>query len=223
MEFVESIIKTNCEIFYLNDSKSRSLQVCLNSVQPVFQLAIRLSALDHGYHIDISIESWKKMLEKCQKINSSIGRRIEEIVFINNQLKVFTQTRHGEIAVCFMDFSSQRVNMKSKTFNKMYAVSSKVTLSYQRYEKHINTNANALKSLIESITQKNCDCNKQKNYLSLVHLLDELKNKPTDNIKIFPSRTVGNPKIGHDESETEYSGDDDDDGCSRDYCRHCCY
>lgn len=206
MEFIKSLVTEDSKELYLNKSQSRSLQVCLDSVHPEPKLVIRLLAThdDREFHVDFTLDSWESMLSVQEDICSNADSGIEEIAFISNQLKVFTQLRNENIAVCFMDFSSRRVNMKLKTFKKMIEISKEVTSMYSEYEKKIKLKANLLKSFAESIIQKNYD---QKKSLSLFKILDKLQNWSSEkNIKSVPASRNRN-----DMATDDHDDDDDED------------
>lgn len=222
MEFIGSLLKEESKKFYLNTSKSQSLQVCLDAVYPEFKLVIRLTDHDQNQcYIDFTLKSWKSFLDLKEKIRSNMNARKEEIVFINDQLKVFTQIRHGDIVICFMDFTSQTVNIRSWTFQQMSEFSKEVTSTYSEYKKKIKSKSNLLKSFVESVIQKDSDDNKQKNNASLFEVFNNIQNMPNDENVENASGNNSSSEETDDDEESDPESEMSENNCCDCGCYRC--
>lgn len=210
MDFVKSFLKEDTEAVFLNAS-TRSLKVCLKSIQPKVELVIRLTAHEHKCYVDFTFESWQKILEKSQEILNNMREEEEETIFISDQLKVFTEMRHDQCAICFMDSSTGRVNMMIKTFKKWLQVSGDINSSYLKYYEKIRSKAESLQTFVQVIVQQN-QGNKKKNNLPFIDVLQKLKNLPDIKASNFDV-----------DDYDEYDSDNSDREWCNYKCRKCCY
>lgn len=228
MELLENYLKKDSKKFYLNGAHSRSLQVCLASIYPI-KLVIRLTAHDYEKcYIDLTFELWEQLLEKHRNISWEVEYEKEVLFITTDELKIFTQVRHGTGAACFMNFTGQRVNMRHKTFEQLKKISKKVTSFYIEYNNKIQATAEFLSSFIKSLNQQDVKDLKEENNPLLTDVLNKLQNLPIIEFIDSTWKYKRSDKdemyfnVSHCESETDDDYYEEREPLCKSHCNRCC-
>lgn len=206
--------KSKAEKHSLNHSNSKTLQVCLESVYPTVKLILELRAVEHQDSVFFSIQTWRTISHHASEIRQAMRAENEETIFVNNELKVFTECMHDQCAVCFLDVRGKRVNIMLKTFSNMMQLGSSITREYKKQIEIINETAKNLTKFMDFIltlctgTRR---CNDIKEHLEMLSKYSEPGLANSDSSLSYMSDTE------LEEEEEDYD-EDDDDRCS--YCNH---
>ena len=159
-------------IILLNFSATKYLVVKVKSVYPELKINIFLQDNDNGVGVELSKNTWKKILEIENKILQVFKNGKEKKIFQNSEIKVFTEIRHGNLCVCFQEIGNinSRVNIVKKTFEMMVGCEVEVRKKYFKVCNKVIQKSRRMKILTESDSanhgNNNDFINKFKNYLN---------------------------------------------------------
>ncbi|XP_008216164.1 uncharacterized protein LOC103317895 isoform X1 [Nasonia vitripennis] len=212
MEVLNTVFnKSKAEEHTLNHSNSKILQVCLESVYPTVKLALELRAVQHNNSVFFSIQTWRTIALKRNEIRQAMRAEDERLIFVNDELKVFTECMHDHCAVCFLDIRGKRVNIMLETFSRMMQLGLEITKEYQKQIKTINETAKNLSTFMDFILSQ---CTGTRRCDNIKEHLEMLSNYTEHNI----GNAVSNFSFAIDDNEYEKDYDESDgyDRCS--YC-----
>lgn len=203
MEVLNIFFKNESLLFKLNRSESKTLQISIQSMYPSLKLTFELRAVQHNCSVKFEKSSWDAIVDNAENIKETLLEENEKTIFINHELKIFTEKMHDRCAVCFFDQRRVRVNMMRETFRKMMQLSNDVATQYKKIYAKVNETAQNLKLFVDVILMQS----NQQDPRQLNTYLNELQQHINDQCEIMDESL---PKVCdyYDEDEDESGADD---------------
>ena len=203
----------------IDKSATRVLRVCLKTIYPSLNILIKLIAVDHNCHVQISTDSWNRIVENSLNIKAALHARNEQSIFIDSHLEVFTEKIHNSCMVCFIDNEGQRVNLTMQTFKNMMKKSFELNSEFMKICNFIRDNAENYKLFVDYLKVKFNESNMNNpevndSFIDIYQYLNDLSN------------TTIEPNLDVEKNDYDYYDDSDEEclfcngQCCRKYYRY---
>lgn len=178
MEVLNTFFSQNgMKNYILTHSKSKILQVHLASVHPKIEFVLELRAVKHNDSVFFSTQSWHTIVVHKSEICEALKQKNEKLIFVNDELKVYTEHICDKYAVFFLDIRGKRVKLVLQSFLNMMQFEQEIREEYQIQIKMINKTAKYLSKFMDYVLTQYTDtkgCNDIKENLERLSNYAEL-------------------------------------------------